>query len=287
MKVHIPNDSKQTLGGGWSFIRNFKKGLSQIDGNSYVEDTDEADVFLIASPTMITKETFNKLKETGKKIIVRIDNAPRNSRNRNTGSFRLKKFGMQADGVIYQSIWARRYLQDFIEAREYRVIYNGVDTDIFNLNGPKEQFDGSPVYLYSRYNRDETKRWEDVWYRWQFISRRKKKKGENPLLVLVGQFTPELHEYNFDFFMDERYDFWGVVEDPFVMSKIYRGCDWLFAPYFMDAYSNTYLEALACGCKLYKPNLSGGTGELIHQETKDLKTMVADYLQFFSDVKKK
>lgn len=277
MNIVLPNDSSQALGGGFSFRRNFLKGLLQHPGYFTAESWHDADVILVPSSTMVTKETWNEMRASSKKMILRVDNAPRNSRNRNTGSSFLKKFGREADAVVYQSEWSRNYLQPFIGASRHTVINNGVDTEIFNPKGERVDFHGQPTFLYSRFNRDETKRWETVWYRYQDIYR----KNNKARLIIVGKFSPENEAHNFDFFMGEKYQFLGIIHDAKDMAKIYRSCDYLFAPYFMDCYSNTYLEAIACGCQLFEPDLSGGTLELIQKGPVPLAEMVGQYIRFF------
>lgn len=286
MKIAIPNDSRQGLGGGWTFQRNLIKGLKQL-GETVVDDPFSADVCLIPGVTMVTKETFNALKEKGIKIVVRLDNVPRNSRNRNTGTSRLRSFAQRADEIIWQSRWARSYLIDFIQ-REGEIVYNGVDNEIFRQRGGVIDFgtDRSNVYLYSRFNRDETKMWEVAWYKFQLIARG----NPDAKLIIVGKFSDDLVNFNFDFFRGEKVEYLGIVDDPYRMAQILRSCKYFLATYFNDAFSNTYLEALKCGMELYEPDLSGGTKEMIwllHDAGLDyfsLERMTKDYLKVFQKV---
>lgn len=279
MKIYLPNDSQQGLGGGWTFRRNLEKGLIQI-GHEVTNNLSEASVALVASPTMVTKETIQQIKQSPAKLVVRLDNVPRNSRNRNTGTSRLKSFAQQADAVVWQSEWARGYLMDFIE-REGTIIYNGVDTDIFNETGPRADFGPREnIYLYSRFNRDETKNWEKAWYRFQLISR----ENHDARLILVGNFSPEQIEYDFDFFRGEKYDYLGIIQSPDDMAKIMRGCGSFLATYFNDCYSNTYQEALACGMGLLEADMSGGTPELLKNGIISLKQMAQEYEKLFESL---
>jgi glycosyltransferase involved in cell wall biosynthesis len=226
---------------------------------------------------MVTWDTVEKIKQQGVKLIVRLDNVPRNSRNRNTGTSRLKGFCDMADEVVWQCEWAKFYLQDFIK-KEGVIIYNGVDTDIFKPDGAKIDFGNrADTYLFSRFNRDENKRWEEAWYKFQLIFR----DNPNAKLVLVGNFSPEQQEYNFDFFRGEKVEYRGIIESPEEMARIYRGCGHLFATYYIDCYSNTYQEALACGCELYQPDMSGGAPELIKNGVITLEKMAKDYEALF------
>jgi len=268
MKIALPSDSKQQLGGGFSFRRNFIKGLGCLPGYEYCDRIEDSDICLVASTSMVTRQTIDKIKGLGKKLVVRNNGVPRNSRNRNTGTSRLKEFNQKADGVIYQCKWAQEYLSDFI-GREGVIIYNGVDTDIFKPEGTKysNKFteESSPIYLYSRFNRDETKNWQVAWYEYQMIQRENPKAG----LIILGNFSPEHQKFGFDFFQNERYVYLPPISSPEIMASVYRGSDFLLATYFADCFSNTYLEFLAtknpkkAEDALYKPDLSGGTREMI------------------------
>ena len=150
MKISIPVDSKQTLGGGFSFARNLEKGLKQI-GVEVVADPYQSDVAVICGVTMISKETFAQLKEKGIKTVVRLDNVPRNSRNRGTGTNRLRSYAQKSDAIIWQGQWAKWYLEDFV-GRKGDIIYNGIDLDVFKPEGTNFLFDDrgkESYYLYS------------------------------------------------------------------------------------------------------------------------------------------
>ena len=115
MKLYIANDSKQTLGGGWTFLANLVQGLQRVDDVELCYDYSEADTVLLPSSSMVNPATVEKCSNEGKKIFLRIDNMPRNSRNRNTGSSRLAQYARIADGVIFQSQWAKEYIGWWLE----------------------------------------------------------------------------------------------------------------------------------------------------------------------------
>lgn len=277
MRLFIWNDSSQQLGGGFSFIRNFTSGIQNFDIELVLEPV-SADVIFIPAPTMVDK-TDEVKQFTNKKIVLRVDNAVRNSRNRGTGMGKMKRLADMATVVVYQSEWSKNYLAGFLGNPRHAVIYNGINTEIFNKNGSRGSFGAyKPVYLYSRYNRDEIKNWEVAWYKFQDIH----KQNNNAKLVLVGRFSDEVIQYNFDFFNGEHFEYLGVIEDPYRMAEIYRGCDYFLATYFNDCYSNTYQEAMACGCQLFEPNMSGGTPELIENGVIDLNGMIEKYYNLFN-----
>lgn len=286
MKISIPVDSRQQLGGGFTFARNLAKGLKQI-GVEVVDDPLQSDIAVICGVTMVEKNRFNELKEKGIKTLVRLDNVPRNSRNRGTGTNRLRSFAQQATAIVWQGQWAKWYLEDFI-GREGTIIHNGIDLNIFTSTGRSLNLERSreDVYLYSRFSRDETKQWEVAWYQYQLIQR------QNPSahLLIIGKFSEENVQYDFDFFRGESYDFLGVVDTEESMAKVLRSTGHLLATYFNDAFANTYLEALACGVQLYEPNMTGGTPEMFelwNEKGRDyfsLSRMATDYARLFEQM---
>lgn len=253
--IYIAHSEDNKLGGGWSWISNAKKALA---GN--IGSYEESDVYLIPSPSICSKEEVDQAQADGKKIVLRVDNIVRNSRNRNTGMSRMKRFAHQADLVIYQSEFARELLKPYID-REGIVILNSVDTDIFNAKGRQE--DTTAKFIYSRVNRDETKNWEMARYTFQEESQIRK---GDAVLNIVGQFSPELIEYNFDFYMNENYKYWGVISDPSTLANLYRNSDYLIYTFWNDACSNTLIEALCCGCLVadnYGMAKTGGANEIL------------------------
>lgn len=274
-KIHVANYQPERLGGGWSFANNFVKGLG---GQTSYE---EANVYFIPAPTMVSKEDVFKAKEDGKKIVLRIDNIVRNSRNRNTGMSRMKRFSELADVVIYQSKYAREQLGEKFLKRDGQIILNGCDTTIFNPRGRNEQ--GTARFVYSRVNRDETKNFEMA--RFIFQEESSMRDGD-ARLNLVGEYSPELRAYEFDFYQGEDVRFWGTVSDPNVMAAIYRDSDYLIYTFWNDACSNTLIEALCCGCQVmdyYNMAQTGGAPDILHAFRKwgntyfSIDRMVEDY----------
>lgn len=249
MKIHLGNESSQSIGGGWTFLSNLRRSLDA----EFVDNWQECDVFFISGATMVTRKLVEQVKSKGKKIVLRIDNIPRNSRNRNTGTSRLFDMAQMADLVIYQSSWCKEYIEPFVR-RDGPVIINGCDQSIFKPEGEKTKRDTSTVYMYSRYNRDETKNWEHAWYYYQMLHQENKDSS----LWIVGNFSPEQIQYNFDFYRGEKYKYFGVVEDQQVMANIYRGADYFLYTYFCDACSNTLIEAISCGVEPLYYQITGG-----------------------------
>lgn len=278
MKILLPNQSKQGIGGGWTFLNTFDK-FARRAGHHIAVDEHEADVILISGATMLSRDYVQGLKALGKKIVLRVDNIPRNSRNRNTGTPRLYDFAQLADLVIYQSQWARDFIKPFLK-KDGPVILNGADETIFNTEGSRRPPDGKPQCLFTQYNRDETKRWHEAWYHYQMIHR----VAPEAHLWIVGQFSPELQASKFDFFMGERHEYVGVVESPAHMAEIYRGTDVLLLPYYNDACSNTLIEARLCGVKDLYASKTGGNAQILAAPLEELTAsrMVEKYVAEFS-----
>jgi glycosyltransferase involved in cell wall biosynthesis len=283
MKVYIANESKQRLGGGFTFLRNFIKAMK--DKVEFVENVEDCDIYFIAGATMVSKEAVYEAKRMGKRIVLRIDNAVKDSRNRGCGMSRMKAIAQKADKLVYQSKWARDYLSDYLN-KNGAVIRNSCDTDIFNPQGSKIAKNGKKVYLYTRFNRDDTKNWHEAWYEFQKIH----KTLGNAELWLVGQFSPELVEYKFDFFNEEVVNYLGVIEDEELMAQIYRTANYLIFPFYNDACSNTLIEARCCGTKIFMTSSgsTGGTPEILHKdkplEDFSLEKMAEKYLKLFEEV---
>jgi hypothetical protein len=276
MKVYIANYQPEKLGGGWSFARNFIKGMGDVITTNY----NEANIYFITSPSMVQRHEVEQAKTDGKKVILRIDNIVRNSRNRNTGMSRMRDFTDWADAVIYQSVAVRKLLSPFT-GKEGTVILNSTDEDIFSLGSGKEREPFS--FLYSRQNRDETKNFEVAR---AYFTEIYQAYPEEARITFVGQYSRELIDGNFDFYSGERFMFMGSVADPYTMADIYRNHRHLIYPYWNDACSNTLIEALMCGCSIVFPDEYYRRGsaneimvlfELYGREYFSLKRMCDEY----------
>lgn len=275
MKILTANESTQKQGGGWSWLANFRKGM----GDLITDDYNEADIYFVPSASMIKPELAEQAKADGKKVVLRTDNALKHSRNGGKGMARMARIAEIADLVVYQCQWAKDYLHDYLGKPNAVIIYNGIDTNIFRPEGSHVVMgNDKPVYLYSSAAKGETKRWEWAWWRYQQYQ----KENKNAKLLIAGNISTPVMENNFDFFQGERYTFLGMITNPQDMAEVYRGCDYLFAVYENDCYSNTYLEALACGVELIDTHMSGGTPELLKNwqrgaEYNSIERMSLDY----------
>lgn len=256
MKIYLADYDSQAIGGGFGFARKFSAIMEP-----HLSDYDSAHIYFIPSASMVAREAVLQARADGKRIVLRVDNIIRNSRNRNTGMSRMKDFADMADLVIFQSEFAENLLNPFLQTENWRVILNGVDAGLFNTRA-RQKTDGNQ-YIYSKYSSDETKNFEMARLSFSAIAQQ----NSEAYLHLVGRFDAAVEQYNFDFYNGERYNYYGIV-DEVEMAHILKGCDHLIYTYFNDACSNTLIEALRCGldvCDPYGMSKTGGAGEILQK----------------------
>jgi len=260
MRIKFSTKPDYAIGGGFTFVRNLIKYLER-QGVSCVFEGDY-DVYFLIGPTTAQREDVKQAVSQGKKVVLRVDNIPEDYRNRGTAISRLKDFSEMADVVVYQSGWAKQYVMG-LTGVDGVVIYNGVDKDIFK---PGKKI--KKTYLYVRSSTNESKRWQEA----KYIYRQKWLKGEADMLTIVGNFADYTRMYGDDFFkrykmgmFDEPYEYLGQIEDPLEMAEILKTHEYLIAPFYNDAMSNTICEGLACNCKIITGTggKSGGTIEIL------------------------
>lgn len=257
MKVFIAKYDPEALGGGHTFNRNFVKAM----GDRITYNYGESDIYFISSASQADPAEVDQAKLDGKKIVLRCDNVVRNSRNRNTGMSRMKKFADMADLVVFQSHFAEGLLNPFLRTENFRIILNSADTDIFNTSGriPSEKM----RFMYSKHSSDETKNWEMARTSYQLLWAEYRDKV---FLNLAGRFDAKVQEYNFDFFNGEQFKFWGHLNDPYTLAGVYKNSDVFLYSYFNDACSNTLIEAICCGLDVencFNMINTGGASEIM------------------------
>lgn len=285
MKIYIPNTSKQTLGGGFLFIPNLKKGLK--GKAEFVNTWQESDIVLIVGITMTERAEIKEAKAAKKKIVLRIDNMPKDSRNRGTAFSRMRDFGQLADQIVFQSNWAKSYVGNWlaynhnVKLKHSKVIYNGIDPDFFYHHDNPSTRD--EVYLFCTFNTDENKRFPEAAYDFYLRNFDALENGKKqPKLKLVGNLGDNLRNYNFDFFNKEQVTYTPPVSDRQELANIYRSCKYLYFPAFADASPNTVGEAITCGCQVLLANPVGGTKEVIDIFSKKpitIQEMAEQYLE--------
>lgn len=296
MKVFIGDIKgiESKLGGGWSFTRNF---IDLVD-DKLVNTLDEADIFFITGATLVTRDEFRQAKAKKKKIVLRADGIPEDWRNRGTGWSRFRDYSLQADLVIYQSDFIHntigKYMRDMhgLKAKQV-IIYNGVDTTIFNPHGDKFRQFGDPSVLYVNYRKNENnKRVEEAIERFRYF----KVDNPNATMTFAGNFSKEQFLWNgseWDFGMlDMRntkdWQYVGIISDRSKLAKIMRSADFLAFPSFADPCPNTLIEGLMCGLEPLWVNEYGGQHDIVKLwENKfdfSREHMVANYISEFEQL---
>ena len=282
MKVYVPNISKTNLGGGFRFIQNFKKALK--DKVEFVDRWQDCDIIFVFGITTIDKDEIKQAVEAGRKLVLRVDNIPKKSRNRRQSpAERLKEFGEIASLVIYQSEWCKKYAGYF--AGEGIIINNGVDPEIFNTDG--RESDGN-TYLYINYNDNPNKRFDEAVYRFEMIWRENNKAS----LVVAGNVPSiflECPACNWDLNVPAKSEYAGIMNTPEEVASLMKTCDYLLFPSFAEAYPNTILEAMACGLEPVFLNEEGGAIEAHNNSVEKVKTiqeMGDEYLEQFNKILK-
>lgn len=278
MKLTIASYDPHHIGGGWTFQNNFVKGLNFYtidDANKILTDYDQADIYLIAGASMVSREEVDKAKADGKKVVLRVDNLPRRSRNRRwvdeDGLTKIQYIAQKADLVIYQSLWAAKFLYPLIKV-DGPIILNGVDLNEYNSDN---RLAPDNSYLYARSSRDEGKQWIMAWY-W-FCN--------NPgRLEIAGKFSRENIQHNFDFVNNERWVFSGHQSS---LIKAYKRNRYFLYTYLNDACSNTLIEARASGMEIidvYGMLNTGGAPEVMQLEDLSLERMTKEYLKVLEEL---
>jgi len=272
MKIYIPNTSKQSIGGGWTFITNLKKALNTKA--HFVDRWGDCDIYFIVGATITSPSEVRLARKAGKKILFRVDNVPKKSRNKRcTPHERMKELSELCDVVVYQSEWAKDYCKPL--TGDGAVVYNGVDTDIFK---PDKDIGADHRYLFAFHGKSEMKGFwtahayfqnvfrEDVYAEFWFIND-------------FGRDLPELKASNFDFWNGEKFLHLNILDTPEKMAEIMDMCTHLIFPSIFDAAPNTVLEAMACGLDIvgYPDSTMSGTSEIVEQGIVSLEDMGEEY----------
>lgn len=272
--IYIANDSKMGRGGGVSFLTHFAKGLGRLR----VQTPEEADIIFIPSASMVKRQTIQP--HVGKKkIVLRVDNFLKDSRNRGTGMTRMRDFTTWADAVVFQSEWARQALTPHLPGvKATHVVLNGSDDTLFvtREKGAQKRF---KRFLYVRQNDDPSKNPHMAFSKFCELA------GPDDELWIVGSFPAHEVEWNFDLGNLKTKYFSSVQYEQ--MPDIYRQCDALLYSYFNDACSNVLNESLLSGLEVigcYGMIETGGAPEQIKAGGRSVEQMAAEYLTLFESL---
>lgn len=294
MKIYTQGYNPETIGGGHSFLTYFRKGDWRLTDNP-----ENCDIYFITSVSMLDK--VSQIPFGDKKVVLRVDNALLDSRNgriyplegneKITRMEALKQVAQNADAVVYQSNWSLKYISPFVGdcKGKQTVIINGSDDELFNGKLGKLPRDKSrKLYLYVRSSNHDNKGWHVAKYYYEMLQRNRK----NAALWIIGRFSPENGEHNFDFWNGENYQYLGYVNDKETMALYMRSADYLLYPYFCDSCSQTLIESYLSGLKIkwLAGSNTGGSYEIRNainkygREYLSYKRMNKEYKELFKEI---
>jgi len=272
----MPDNSRPQVGGGWSFLRTFRKYAVRA-GAEFVDNWQDCDVILVAGITLVNHDEVLQAVAAGKPMVFRVGNVPRKSRNRrSTPSERMRELAKAATVVVHQSEWSKNYCLPLVG--DGTVIYNGVDTEIF---APGQKPDHER-WLFAYHNKNETKGFWTAWYLFQMRARQNPE-AEFWFAYDFGRDQEELQNAGYDFWNGEKHVHVARPESPEAMADLLRCCTHYCHPAVMDACPNAVLEARACGLEVVgvAPPELAGTAELLTIPDVSAGRMVEEYLSLF------
>ena len=285
MKIFIKSNLEENkIGGGWTFLRNFLKGL---DGKAQiVTDVRQCDIVFIPGVTLVDRQDVDLGHQLGKKIVFRADNVPKKSRNKRGRVLDdMTHYGSISDMVVFQSEWSAEYCMPLFlryggSEPANMIIYNGVDENIFFPGNVKN---GWPIYLFAFHGKNEVKGMGIAKYLFERFHR------ENPKseFWFIYNFKKELEEQiasNYDFWNGEKIKHLNLIDTPEEMAKLMRQCTHLIYPAYADAAPNVVLEARACGLEVVgqlDPTWSGVAEMLDPGLDISLDRMILEYMGLF------
>jgi glycosyltransferase involved in cell wall biosynthesis len=283
MKINLFDvpDNQGKVGGGWTFLRNFKKGMH---GSKHVVTNSNFDISMACGATMVSRDLWEAAQN--KPRVLRADGVPEDFRNRGTGWSRMRDYGRSANLIIYQSQFSKDTTGRLI-GKKGPVILNGVDTDIFNLQGPQEKRFGDPSIIFVHFRCDPNKRFQEV------IEHFRQYKIDNPkaTITFVGDYPKQQVRWNqkkwdfgmLDLVQDKDWRYVGIVKDRNKLARFLRSADFIAYPSFADPCPNTLIESLACGCKPLWLNEYGSSLEIVNLFKSgydfSLNNMITTYLK--------
>lgn len=278
MKIFIPNLQEGKIGGGMTFTKNF----IDLASDYITSDFDNSDTFFISGVTLVSRDIFNSAKDSGKKIVVRVDGVPEDARNRGTGWSRLKDYTKEADLVIYQSDFVKRTVGKLLGVVG-PVIYNGVDKSVFNtknIDPSKKEYQNRILFVNYR-KAEQNKRVEEAIERFRYH----KVKNPNAFMQFVGLFPKNIREWNFWMLDNEKgkdWNYFGVAHTPVELAQIMKEARYIAFPSFADPCPNTLIEAMSCGCKPLWLNDYGGQHDIVrlwHNIDWSRERMIKEYIE--------
>ncbi len=184
--------------------------------------------------------------------------------DRSTQNFRDKKAAFtslpkERFTIVPVSHWIKgEMLHSFLKDYDFRVIYNGIDTNVFTIYDPAEvkkkyQLEGKRIILGVASIWCEEKGWND-------FMRLAERLNENERLVLVG--VDEKHQA----MLPKHVTGISRTENIRQLAELYSAAEVFVNPTWQDNYPTVNLEAIACGTPVVTYR-TGGSIEAVTEHT--------------------
>lgn len=238
----------QPGGGMYSFHKNFIDYLRK-EKISYTHDITDSFNVLFVNSWSIPHNTIRdlKLSRPDVRVIHRVDGSGWDYGRRDNADERQAKVNIYVDTTIFQSEYSRySTMEKFpIISKEGSIIYNPVDTAIFNPNGRRYQLEGKIRVATAKNSTNSFKGEEELY---QICK-------ENPDIdfYLMGHYAKQLEMTNIHYL--------GFLDRDNLVSML-RSCHVFLNLSQNDPCPNVVLEALATGLPVLYRN-SGGVPELV------------------------
>ena len=161
--------------------------------------------------------------------------------------------------IVPVSDWIKGEMQhSFLKDYDFRVIHNGIDTNVFTIYGPAEvkkkyQLEGKRIILGVASIWCEEKGWND-------FMRLAERLNENERLVLVG--VDEKHQA----MLPKNVTGIRRTENIRQLAELYSAAEAFVNPTWQDNYPTVNLEAIACGTPVVTYR-TGGSIEAVTEQT--------------------
>jgi len=243
MKVYISiSIEDNSKGGGVNFLRYLSKYLDSQE--LLTSDYRSADIILINSHHNVFKNLLLKFLYPKKIYIHRIDGRISNHRpEKYWDKIIVIQNNFISNSTIYQSLWSKNEWQKQLSPRNYKIIHNRADPEIFYCKQPKN-LSNTPKLIFVSWSNNPNKGSTYLNY---LIKNRKTYQYE---LKIIGNLTVT------------NLDLPKLVVNHQEIACQYHESDIFVFPAENESCSNALIEAQACGLPILALN-SGGNPEIV------------------------
>jgi glycosyltransferase involved in cell wall biosynthesis len=246
-------------GGPGTFGNTLKKYIPRLTNNKYkIVDQDSPAVKYILSIAFLNAEILQaaKKRDPSIKFIERMDGLPFVSYlGDNSGqkpgeiqecALKVMKDNYElADLIVWQSEFAKKVWEPYVDTtKKSVVIYNGVDTEIFNTSGPHISLPGNKTKILIN-------SWSIFPHKRADLIEGIAKQYPNIDFHLVGNYFSLDTAKTMELFSQlPNIMYYGPVKAPKQLVNLYRSTDAMLFLSEHEGCSNTALEAAACQCPI-------------------------------------